>query len=218
MYGRLWLVCPAAFLLAIGNTSCLGDGGGSSNFPGCTEDAFSYTALMVAGDSVTNRDSACPSVKPRLESRLARFSFTNTHSTRGIAIAAALIEQSDIESFPVGTCALALQQGAVSSPPECHPGIGEVCSSPVSFFLAPGQSSDVWQYQCMQEQLYPSRGDCSALQVETLSWSVFAHAVFCEGDKFAHESLCGFANPRLLQGQPVPNSWIPVENGSCPAG
>ena len=213
MYSGLWMACPAVFLLVIGNSGCSGDGAGNGGSP-CIEDASIYITLTVEPDSVMNRDSPCPNVKPQLESRLAQLHFTNTHPARKISIASVVMEQSNIEAFPVDTCALAVQQGKFSSLSECHPGLGVACSSPVSVFLAPGESSAPWLYQCKQEQLYPSSsGECSTLQLETLSWSVFAHAVFCENNAYAKVNLCASGNPRWLD-----NGWFSIQSNSCPAG
>lgn len=173
--------------------------------------------VVVEPASLTNRTSPCVNVKPQLESRLSTVHFVNTHPTRRIALAAVLIQESDKESFPLGPCAFSVQQGAFGSLAECHQGIAQGCNSPVSLFIGPGQSSAPWLYQCKREELFPRSGSCGALQLETITWHVLAHAVFCDDNSAAQANFCAVAHPRLLDdGLPVLNNWVPIQNRDCP--
>jgi len=59
----------------------------------------------------------------------------------------------------------------------------------------------------------------STLQLETLSWSVLARAVFFDDAASLQANFCAVANPRLLDdGLPILNNWIPIQSSSCPAG
>jgi hypothetical protein len=190
-------------------------GGGNET---CTEDASTSVMVIITPESTTTRTSTCVNVKPELESKLATVSFMNTHPTRKVAIAAILIRQSDKQFSALGPCTFSIQQGGAFSDLEsCHDGIAEGCSSPAGLFIEPGQTTTPWLFQCKREELFPGSGACGAMQLETITWSVLAHAVFCDDFDTAQANFCAIAHPRLLDdGLPVNNNWVPITSTDCP--
>ncbi|HUN82578.1 MAG TPA: hypothetical protein VMV81_13825 [Phycisphaerae bacterium] len=209
--GRFIGACPAAFEICTSSSQVDSNG---STVP-CTEDASAYVMVVVAPDSVLTRSSPCPNIKPTLETRLASVHFVNTHPSRKVAIAVALTTASDRRSVPPGPCTYALQQGGTySSLDECHLSIAEACNSPVDLFIGPAQSSAVWTYQCKYESI--GSGSCADQQLETQTWSVLAHAVFCDDYNQAQDNFCSrVISPLLDDGQPAAG-LTPIQSSDCP--
>jgi len=100
---------------------------------------------------------------------------------------------------------------------ECLDRITEGCNTPPGLFLDPGVEAIIpITYNCKNEELFPSSGECGDLMLSTEVGHVFVQAVYCEDFDAAQGQFCKEVHPSLVvSGEPW--SQLPaVDITDCP--